>query len=122
MRLARRSRTPRRFLARSLLMDFFHVGREASHLPRRVPMLVLTRKTQQQIQIGDNITITVVRVKGESVRIGIAAPHEVRVMRAELTKKAAENPAQPVSEAAAPQSPAAPTTALPSGNLCSDSD
>lgn len=58
-------------------------------------MLVLTRKMQQQIQIGDNITITVVRVTGKSVRIGISAPQDVRVMRSEL----AEEP-QPMSRAA----------------------
>lgn len=48
-------------------------------------MLVLTRKTDQKIQIGENITITVIRVKGQSVRIGIDAPQQVRVMRTELT-------------------------------------
>ena len=58
-------------------------------------MLVLSRKMQQQIQIGDNITITVVRVTGKSVRIGISAPQDVRVLRSEL----AEEP-QPVSRTA----------------------
>ena len=47
-------------------------------------MLVLTRKTQEKIQIGDNITITIVRVKGQSVRVGIEAPQDVRVIRGEL--------------------------------------
>lgn len=47
-------------------------------------MLVLTRKVQEQIKIGDNITITIVRVKGQSVRVGIEAPFDVRVMRSEL--------------------------------------
>jgi carbon storage regulator CsrA len=57
-------------------------------------MLVLTRKTQQQIQIGDQITITVMRIKGQSVRIGIDAPKEVRVMRSELpdARQPAESP------------------------------
>jgi carbon storage regulator CsrA len=50
-------------------------------------MLVLTRKTQQQIQIGNNITITIVRVTGQSVRVGIQAPEEVRVVRGELVGK-----------------------------------
>lgn len=50
-------------------------------------MLVLTRKTQQQIQIGNNITITIVRVTGQSVRVGIEAPEEVRVVRGELVGK-----------------------------------
>lgn len=47
-------------------------------------MLVLTRKQRQQITIGDNITITVLRVKGQAVRIGIEAPDGVRILRAEL--------------------------------------
>ena len=37
-------------------------------------MLVLTRKTQQQIQIGNNIVITILHVKGQAVRVGIEAP------------------------------------------------
>ena len=48
-------------------------------------MLVLTRKQQDQIQIGDNIRITVLKVKGQSVRIGIEAPKNIRVVRGELT-------------------------------------
>ncbi|HWA99334.1 MAG TPA: carbon storage regulator [Pirellulales bacterium] len=47
-------------------------------------MLVLTRKTQQQVQIGDNIRITILQIKGSSVRIGIEAPREVRIARTEL--------------------------------------
>ncbi|MDX1948815.1 MAG: carbon storage regulator [Pirellulaceae bacterium] len=47
-------------------------------------MLVLTRKFQQQIKIGDQITITILRVKGQTVRVGIDAPRDVRVVRAEL--------------------------------------
>jgi carbon storage regulator CsrA len=47
-------------------------------------MLVLSRKTQERIQIGENVVVTVLRVKGNMVRIGIEAPKDVRVMRAEL--------------------------------------
>lgn len=47
-------------------------------------MLVLTRKPKEQIRIGDNVTITIVRVAGDHVRVGIDAPKEVRVMRTEL--------------------------------------
>lgn len=50
-------------------------------------MLVLTRKTQQQIQIGDKITITILRVKGNSVRVGIDAPRDERIIRSELHDK-----------------------------------
>jgi carbon storage regulator CsrA len=47
-------------------------------------MLVLTRKTQEKIQIGENITVTILRVKGQAVRVGIDAPRDVRVIRTEL--------------------------------------
>lgn len=47
-------------------------------------MLVLSRKTGQQIQIGDNITITVNRVGGNQVRLGIEAPMETPIRRGEL--------------------------------------
>jgi carbon storage regulator CsrA len=60
-------------------------------------MLVLTRKTQEQIQIGNNIKITILRVKGQSVQIGIEAPREVRVLRAELQTDVVED-ANPTAE------------------------
>lgn len=47
-------------------------------------MLVLTRKAQEQIQIGGNIVVTILQVKGQSVRVGIEAPRDVRVIRSEL--------------------------------------
>lgn len=47
-------------------------------------MLVLTRKVSEQIIIGDNITITVVSVHGDRVRLGIDAPKEVPVHRREV--------------------------------------
>jgi len=47
-------------------------------------MLVLTRKQNEKIHIGDSITITVLRMKGNAVRLGIEAPREVGVMRGEL--------------------------------------
>lgn len=50
-------------------------------------MLVLTRKLQEQIHIGDSITITVVRIQGNTVRVGIEAPKEVRVIRGEVAVK-----------------------------------
>ena len=50
-------------------------------------MLVLTRKLQQQIKIGEQITVTILRVKGSTVRVGVQAPREVRVVRGELPKE-----------------------------------
>ena len=47
-------------------------------------MLVLSRKLQQEILIGENIKVTVLKVKGNTVRLGIEAPRSVRVLRGEL--------------------------------------
>lgn len=47
-------------------------------------MLVLTRKRDETVQIGDGITITVVRINGNMVRIGIEAPRDVPVHRGEV--------------------------------------
>lgn len=50
-------------------------------------MLVLSRKQQQEIVIGDNVKITVLKVKGNTVRLGIEAPREVKVVRGELPRE-----------------------------------
>lgn len=47
-------------------------------------MLVLTRKQSETIRIGESITITVLKMKGKSVRLGIEAPHHLTVIRGEL--------------------------------------
>lgn len=47
-------------------------------------MLVLTRKTGERLVIGDDVVITVVEVKGESIRLAIEAPKEVKIYRGEL--------------------------------------
>ena len=47
-------------------------------------MLVLTRKCEEKIRIGRNITITVLRINGKAARLGIEAPSNVTVLRGEL--------------------------------------
>jgi carbon storage regulator CsrA len=47
-------------------------------------MLVLTRKIEEEIVIGDNIHLKVLRIKGHAVQIGITAPASVHVARSEL--------------------------------------
>jgi carbon storage regulator len=47
-------------------------------------MLVLTRKLMEKLFIGDDICVTVVRLEGGQVRLGIDAPRDVTVVRAEL--------------------------------------
>ena len=62
-------------------------------------MLALTRKVGERIVIGDNIVLTVVDIKGDSIRLGIDAPREIKIYRGEIYEAiAAENQqsAQPV--------------------------
>ncbi len=61
-------------------------------------MLVLTRKQGERIQIGDDITITVVRTKGKAVRLGIQAPAHVPVLRGEILKSIESEAQQPGCE------------------------
>jgi carbon storage regulator len=47
-------------------------------------MLVLTRKSNQSIMIGDDVEVSVLSVMGDKVRIGIQAPQEIPVFRTEI--------------------------------------
>jgi carbon storage regulator len=71
-------------------------------------MLVLTRKQNEKILIGDSITITVLRMKGKGVRLGIEAPQDINVIRGELCfelseEEAEEAPTQSSTSAAPPR-------------------
>lgn len=56
-------------------------------------MLVLSRKKNESIVIGDNIVITVVEVIGNKIRLGIEAPKEIPVHRQEVFEAIAGGPA-----------------------------
>lgn len=47
-------------------------------------MLILSRKIDEKIKIGDNITITLIDVHGDQVKIGVEAPKNVKVFRQEV--------------------------------------
>ncbi len=47
-------------------------------------MLILSRKIDQKIRIGDDITLTIIDVKGDQVKIGVEAPGNVKVYRQEV--------------------------------------
>ncbi len=47
-------------------------------------MLVLSRKKEEEIRIGDEVTIKVISIKGGVVRLGIDAPKDVSIVRSEL--------------------------------------
>ena len=47
-------------------------------------MLILSRKINKKIQIGDNITLTIIDIHGEQVKIGVEAPKNIKVFRQEV--------------------------------------
>ncbi len=47
-------------------------------------MLILTRRVGESVRIGEDVTITVLRVKGTQVRLGVTAPRTVTVQREEI--------------------------------------
>jgi len=64
-------------------------------------MLILSRRTDESIVIGDEVTITILSVKGKQVRVGITAPPDVSVHREEIYQRIqAGDPVEGVEESA----------------------
>lgn len=61
-------------------------------------MLVLTRKPNQSIQIGDDIELTILSVEGDQVKIGINAPRQIEIHRKEIYLAIQEENNQAASE------------------------
>ncbi len=57
-------------------------------------MLVLSRRENERIKLGDSITVTIIRVTGDRVRLGIDAPADVLVLRGELEQPVASAESQ----------------------------
>jgi carbon storage regulator len=72
-------------------------------------MLVLARKSLETIHIGNQITISVVSIRGRIVRLGIEAPADLRILRGELAEQAS-------SEAHGESAAAAVSGAVPAGS------
>src|SRR6478672_10868395 len=88
-------------------MDFAKIA----WLQRGAAMLVLSRKNNESIIINDNITVTVVEIRGDKVRLGIEAPKDVSVHRREVyeaihgtdpTSAPGSKPREPDSTSVAP--------------------
>ncbi len=58
-------------------------------------MLVLSRRESERIRLGDSIVVTVVRLSGDRVRLGIEAPADIVVLRDELRRQTAPEQASP---------------------------
>ena len=57
-------------------------------------MLILTRKKNETLRIGDDILVTIIDVQGDQVRLGITAPRDVSILRQELYEAVRESNAQ----------------------------
>ncbi len=57
-------------------------------------MLVLSRRENERVRLGDSIVVTVVRVSGDRVRLGIEAPSDLVVLRDELEPKPRDSTAR----------------------------
>jgi len=76
-------------------------------------MLVLSRRPGESLMIGDDVTITVVEIRGDQIRIGIDAPRSVKVYREEIYRQvvaenaaavASSDPGSPLLRRARPRS------------------
>ncbi len=81
-------------LARPSIANVF---RKCHLKPGVSTVLALTRKLNQSIQIGDNITVLVTKIRGNAVSLAIQAPPSVRIMRSELEGKPPKKQSAPLN-------------------------
>lgn len=62
-------------------------------------MLILTRRHGESVRIGDDITVTVIELTGNQIRLGIAAPRDVLILREELTEREPAADSSPQTDA-----------------------
>jgi len=57
-------------------------------------VLILTRRAGESVMIGEDVTVTVLRIKGNQVRLGVNAPKNISVQREEILKKKTDSEPQ----------------------------
>jgi len=55
-------------------------------------MLILSRRESERVHLGDDIILTIVRVNGDKVRIGVEAPAHIKILRTELERTSEVSP------------------------------
>ena len=73
-------------------------------------MLILTRRVGETLMIGDDVTVTVLGVKGNQIRVGVNAPKEVSVHREEIYRRIEEEKAGLAGNAESPETQTVATT------------
>ena len=74
-------------------------------------MLILTRRVGETVMIGDDVAITVLRVKGNQVRLGVNAPKTVSVQREEIFQRIQQEPTSGAEEPEPEHEPISATVA-----------
>jgi carbon storage regulator len=81
-------------------------------------MLVLSRKESQRIRLGDSIVVTIVKISGDKVRVGIEAPADVLVLRDELEPR--QPAVAPAESVVATVDAAVPAATVPTAAASAD--